>query len=155
MSDKLKEKSLTVVKTVDLKASIDRAFRHFTANIHVWWPLATHSISGKDARTVVFEAQTGGRIYEVDAEGREREWGRVLACEPPRRVLFSWVLEAPADATAVDVTFEALGPANCRFRLEHRGFELRSEGALWRDRYDQGWEGVATLYAGSLGRHTQ
>lgn len=151
MSDRLTTKPLTVVKTVDLNVAIDRAFRHFTANIHVWWPLQTHSISGKDARTVVFEQEIGGRIYEVDVDGREREWGRVLAWDPPRQILFSWVLEASADATTVDVTFEELGPTSCRLRLEHRGFEHRSEGALWRDRYDQGWEGITALYARSIG----
>lgn len=151
MSDSVHEARLTVVKTVDLKVSIDRAFQHFTRDMHVWWPLGTHSISGKDARTVLFEAEAGGRIYEIDVGGREREWGRVLACEPPRRVLFSWVLEAPADATEVEVTFDATGPSACRMRLKHHGFERRSEGAIWRDRYDQGWQGIVTLYANSIG----
>lgn len=140
-----------VVKALDLNVSADRAFSHFTENIHVWWPLATHSLAGSEAKSVVFEARAGGRIYEVEQSGREREWGRVSVCEPPRRLVFSWVLEAPADATEIEVTFESTAPSRCRLRLEHRGFERRGEGALWRGRYDQGWQGVLGGYHASLG----
>lgn len=139
-----------VVKIVDLKATAAKAFRHFTENIHVWWPLATHSLSLAEARTVVLEAKEGGRLYEVDASGREREWGRVLVCEPPRRIVFSWVLEAPADATEVEARFEDVAPGASRLLLEHRGWETRAEGALWRGRYDQGWIGVVGRFAETL-----
>lgn len=138
-----------LVKTIRLDASMERAFRHFTDNIHVWWPLANHSLSLAAAKSVVFEARAGGRIYEIEASGREREWGRVLVCEPPRRLVFSWVLEAPADATEVEVTFEEEGPG-CRLRLVHSGWERRREGALWRGRYDVGWDGVLAKLAASV-----
>ncbi|MBY0423874.1 MAG: SRPBCC domain-containing protein, partial [Parvularculaceae bacterium] len=87
---------------------------------------------------------------EIDAAGREREWGRVLVCTPPHRLVFSWVLEAPDDATEVEVSFEETGPERCRMRLEHRGWERRRDGALWRGRYDEGWSGVTEGFATSL-----
>ena len=90
---------LPVEKTLALKAAPQRAFAHFTDNIAAWWPLSSHSLSQGFARSVVFEAKVGGRIYEIDAAGREREWGRVQDCEPPHRLVFSWVLENPGDAT--------------------------------------------------------
>lgn len=137
-------------KTLELKASAARAFRHFTDNIHVWWPLATHSLALAAAKSVVFEARAGGRIYEIEASGREREWGRVLVCDPPRRLVFSWVLEAPEDATEVEARFEETGAQSCRLVLEHRGWDARRDGALWRGRYDYGWDGVIGQYASTL-----
>lgn len=131
-----------VVKTLSLNVSAARAFEHFTKNIHVWWPLATHSISLAAAETAVFEAKKGGRIYEVDKDGRQREWGQVLACEAPRRVVFSWVLEAPEKKTEVEVEFEETAPGKCTMTLTHRGWENRPDGAEWRGKYDQGWDGV-------------
>jgi uncharacterized protein YndB with AHSA1/START domain len=139
-----------VVKTLSLDASAARAFEHFTRNIHLWWPLATHSISLAAAKTVVFEAKEGGRIYEIDGEDRQREWGRVLACEAPRRLVFSWVLEAPEKATEVEVSFEMAGADKCTLTLIHRGWDNRPDGAEWRGKYDQGWDGVLTGYARSL-----
>ncbi len=140
-----------VVKVLDLKAPAAKAFRHFTENIHVWWPLATHSLALAQAQSVVFEAREGGRLYEIETTGREREWGKVLLCAPPSRLVFTWVLEAAADATEIEVTFEDLGPGGCRMRLEHRGWERRRDGALWRERYLHGWDGVLGLFDLSLG----
>ena len=139
-----------IVKTLRLNASCDKAFHHFTDNIHVWWPLAGHSLAQADAQTVKFEAREGGRIYEVEKSGKEREWGRVSACEAPHRLVFSWVLEKPADATEVEVSFEPDGEAACVMTLIHRGWDDRSDGVRWRDNYNQGWNGVLDAYRGSL-----
>lgn len=131
-----------IVKTMSLNASAARAFEHFTRNIHLWWPLATHSISLAAAKSVVFEAKEGGRLYEIDEDGREREWGRVLVCEAPHRVVFSWVLEASEKKTEVEIGFGETGPAKCLMTLTHRGWENRADGAGWRGKYDHGWDGV-------------
>ena len=136
-----------IVKNRDLGVSCDRAFHHFTDNIHLWWPLASHSLAGEDAATVKFKAREGGRIYEVERSGKEREWGRVKVCEPPRRLVFSWVLEAPADATEVEIVFEAKGENACAMRLVHRGWETHSKGEDIRNAYDNGWVGVVDRFA--------
>ena len=139
-----------IVKKLTLNATPARAFEHFTKSIHVWWPLATLSLSQAAAKTAVFEAHAGGRIYEIDKHGREREWGRVLACEPPRRLVFSWVLEQPDNATEVEVRFEPAGKDGCAFTLIHRGWDSRPQGGEWRGEYDEGWQGVLAGYAQSL-----
>ncbi len=139
-----------IVKTLTLKASCEKAFRHFTDNIHLWWPLASHSLSQVDAETVKFEAKKGGRIYEIDKSGVEREWGRVARCEPPHILVFSWVLEKPADATEVEVRFEADGEDACAMTLTHRGWDERSDGVKWRENYDSGWNGVLREFETSL-----
>lgn len=140
-----------VVKTLSLKAAPEKAFAHFTRNIAVWWPLRTHSLSQADARSVVFEAKEGGRIYEIDASGREREWGRVKICDAPNRLVFSWVLERPADATEVEVTFADDGKGGTDFTLNHRGWLETKSAAERRDMYDGGWVGVLSAYERTIG----
>lgn len=140
------EKIEPVVKTLSLNVSAEKAFHHFTANIHLWWPLSGHSLSQADAQSVVFEAHEGGRIYEVEKSGREREWGRVHHCDAPHRLIFSWVLEAPEKATEVEIEFADQGDGKSTLTLIHRGWENREDGAEWRGNYDTGWDGVLAEY---------
>lgn len=135
-----------IVKSIDLEADVEKAFGHFTRNIHLWWPLATHSLSQENAKTVVFEAKEGGRIYEIEKSGREREWGRVKVCEPPHRLVFSWVLEAPEKQTEVEVQFKGEGAGKSSLTLIHRGWDKRPDGVEWRAQYNQGWTGVLKAY---------
>lgn len=140
-----------VEKTLSLKATPARAFAHFTDNIGQWWPLAEHSLSHEEARGLVFEAKIGGRIYEIEASGRTREWGRVRECEAPHRVVFSWVLEKPADATEIEVTFEDDGKGGTSFKLVHRGWLETKSGADRRCMYDGGWLSVLSGFERTLG----
>ena len=139
-----------VEKTLSLKASPARAFAHFTDNMALWWPLGSHSLSQANAKTVVFEAKKGGRIYEIDVTGRDREWGRVKECEAPHRLVFSWVLENPAEATEVEVTFEDDGTGGTDFKLVHRGWLETKSGAERREMYAGGWTPVLDDYVSSL-----
>ena len=45
-----------VRKVVTVKASPERAFRRFTAEIARWWPLPSHSVGQTNAESVVMEA---------------------------------------------------------------------------------------------------
>lgn len=139
-----------VVKKLHLNAPAGKAFRHFTENIHLWWPLSTHSLSQNEAISVVMEARRGGRIYETTRDGKQREWGRVKECNPPNRVVFSWVLEDLPNATEVEVEFAEETQGRCVFTLTHRGWEAREDGAKWRDNYQSGWDGVLAAYAKTL-----
>lgn len=139
-----------VEKTLSLKASPEKAFAHFTDNIAVWWPLATHSLSQAEARTVTFEAKEGGRIYETDVKGRTREWGRVRECDAPHRLVFSWVLENPAEATEVEVTFDPDGKGGTNFKLVHRGWLETKSGVERREMYTQGWMPVLAALGETL-----
>lgn len=140
-----------IVKTLSLNASAQKAFDHFTKNIHVWWPVAEHSLSKDNIETVIFEAHTGGRIYEIEKSGKEREWGRVINCEAPNRIVFSWVLEAPDKATEIELLFKADGAEKTTFTLIHRGWENRADGVEWRGYYNEGWDGVLGGYNATIG----
>ncbi len=139
-----------IVKTLSLKASPERAFAHFTDKIGVWWPLAEHSLSHDQARGLVFEARSGGRIYEIEASGRMREWGRVKECDPPRRLVFSWVLENPAEATEIEVTFANDGRGGTNFTLVHRGWLETKSAAERRGMCENGWAPVLDNYRRGL-----
>ena len=112
-----------VRRAVTVKVSQARAFEVFTRNFGRWWP-ASHSIGKSPLRNAVIEPEIGGRWYEVGEDGSECEWGKVLAWDPPSRVLLAWQLGADwrFDAnlvTEVEVRFTAQGtstliPASAR-----------------------------------------
>lgn len=139
-----------IKKTLMLKAPPERAFDHYTKQIHVWWPLSTHSLSQSSAVHVTFETEEGGRIFETDHNGREREWGRVKLFDRPNRLIYSWVLEAPEKETEVEISFESDDAGGSVMTLVHRGWERRPDGGEARGQYVPGWESVLALYWQSL-----
>lgn len=139
-----------IVKRLTLRASPQRAFTRFTANIAVWWPLAEFSLSRKDAVDLTFEARPGGAIFETDNTGRRREWGRVLVCEPPRRLVFSWVLERVEGATEVEVLFEPGAAGATELTLIHRGWDGAASRGGRRESYEHGWPTVLAAFVASL-----
>src|SRR3712207_9114602 len=54
------------------------------------WPLRTHSVAQERAETVVMECHEGGRLYERATAGEESDWGRIVAWEPPHRIVYTW-----------------------------------------------------------------
>lgn len=117
---------LTVRKTVTVEAPRERAFAVFTEKIGSWWPLDDKSIGAAEAETAIIEPRAGGRWYERGIDGSECDWGRVIAYEPPARVVLDWQIGAdwrhdPALHSEVEVRFIAEGEARTRVELEHRG----------------------------------
>ena len=129
-----------VRKALTIKLAPARAFRLFTEEIAKWWPLATHSVGGMQAETVVFEGRVGGRIYERHRNGKTADWGTIRVWAPPQRVVFSWHPGRGDDAAQeVEVRFTVAG-CGTLVELEHRGWEkLGKDAAKTRDNYDQGW----------------
>jgi len=66
-----------------------RAFEVFVDEFGSWWP-AEYSWSGETLVRIAIEPRTGGMCVEVGPHGFRCDWGRVLAYEPPRRLVFSW-----------------------------------------------------------------
>lgn len=137
-------------KSIVVDAPVEQAFRVFTEGIATWWPLRTHSVGQERAETVVFEGRADGRLYERTSDREEHEWGRVLAWEPPRRIVYSWHPDRGDDTSQeVEIRFTPEG-AGTRLDLEHRGWErLGERGVEQRSSYDSGWDYVLGLYAGA------
>jgi uncharacterized protein YndB with AHSA1/START domain len=136
-------------RTVWVSSDTEAAYRRFTERFGDWWPVRTHSIGGRRTRRVVFETRAGGRIYEELADGRRFQWGRLLALDPPRRLLFTWhPSRDPETAQQVEVAFAPEG-AGTRVTLTASGWERWGPGASRARRgYRVGWGYVLNVWAG-------
>lgn len=120
---------------VTVAAPIEKAWRVYTAEYASWYPKG-HFIGAGPAETVEYEPWVGGRWFERTPDGAELLWGRVLAWEPPHRLLLAWMVGGdwttdpdPAHASEVEVRFTAEGPDRTRVELEHRHLERHGAGA--------------------------
>ena len=141
---------LAIRRSIHVEATPERAFDVFTGSIGSWWPLETHSIGamqGSPPQELHLEPREGGRFYEV-AGGEERSWGRVLAFDPPNRIVLEWHVNPANPATEIDVTF-APEDGGTRVELVHRGWERFADPTETRASYDSenGWTTVLGLYA--------
>ncbi|MFG1916250.1 SRPBCC family protein [Micromonospora sp. NPDC048898] len=127
-----------VRRQIVVNAPIERAFTVFTERFGDFKP-REHNLLQAPIVGTVFEPRVGGHIYDQGADGSECRWARILAYEPPTRVLFSWDIgptwqvETDPDLTSeVEVVFVAETSAQTRIELEHRHL----------DRHGPGWESV-------------
>lgn len=142
-----------VVKTVTVPCPPDRAFRLFTEGMGTWW-LPSHSVVKSGQDKLVIEPKSGGAWYEIGKEGERCDWGRVLAWEPPARLVLDWQLSAdfafdPSLHTEVEVTFQPEGKGTA-VRLEHRKLENYGNAAgQIAQAFDSpnGWGGLLAAFA--------
>ncbi len=123
-----------VTASIVVEVPIERAFSVFTADIGSWWPPQNHILEAELAE-MIFEPRVGGHIYDRGVDGSESRWARVLAYEPPERLVFSWDISLkweierdPGRTSEVEVRFIAQAPERTRVELEHRGIERHGEG---------------------------
>lgn len=155
------ELDLRVFKSVRVKAPIQRAWSVFVEQMETWWP-ATHHIGKTPFEAIFVEPRVGGRWYECNSEGRQCDWGTVLAWEPPHRVTFSWHVgpghDQPdwvcdpdiAKASEVEIRFTDEGQGTTLVELTHSKLERHGEGAeQLRDVFDGpgAWAGILELYS--------
>ncbi|OBC02973.1 SRPBCC family protein [Mycobacterium sp. 852002-40037_SCH5390672] len=132
---------------VVVNAPIERAFAAFTEQFGAFKP-REHNLLAVPIAETVFEPQVGGHIYDRGVDGSVCRWARILAYEPPHRVMFSWdigptwqVETDPAKTSEVDVRFTAESDERTRVELVHRHL----------DRHGTGWESVADGVDGDAG----
>ena len=137
----------TVRTSIVVEAAIERAFHVFTEDFGSFKP-PEHNLLEAEIAETVFEPRAGGHLYDRGVDGSECRWARVLAYEPPHRVLLSWdisprwQLETDHEATSEwEVRFVAETPERTRVELEHRHL----------DRHGEGWEGMREGVAGNDG----
>ncbi len=124
-----------VRRTVIVNAPTEKAFKVYTEGFTTWWP-PTHHVGKADLAEAILESREGGRWYERGVDGSECDWGRVLAFEPPGRLLLSWQIDGAwqsdpdlAHGSEVEVTFTDLGDGRTLVDLEHRSLERHGETA--------------------------
>jgi uncharacterized protein YndB with AHSA1/START domain len=154
MTNELRGTSVRLHVVVD--APIERAFRVFTEEFdHIKPP--EHNLLRVEIAETIFERRVGGHIYDRGVDGSECQWARVLAYEPPRRVVISWDISPqwqietnPEKTSEVEIRFIAEGPDRTRVEVEHR--HLDRHGAGWETERDSvGNEGGWPLYLRRFG----
>jgi uncharacterized protein YndB with AHSA1/START domain len=145
-----------VRRDVTVEAPAERAFSVFVERQSAWWP-ADYHIGEQAPEAIVVEPHQGGRWFERAPDGRECDWGRVLAWEPPNRIVLSWQINAEwqfdpdeAKGSEVEVTFTPSGPSSTHVQLEHRNFERHGAGApTVRESIagEGGWAGILARFA--------
>jgi uncharacterized protein YndB with AHSA1/START domain len=138
----------TSVRTeVVVEAPQERAFRVFTEQFDKIKP-REHNMLGVDIAESVFEPRAGGRVYDRGVDGSECQWARVIAYEPPERIVFTWDISPhwqletdPDRSSEVEVRFIPEAPDRTRLELEHRHL----------DRHGAGWESLREGVAGDQG----
>jgi uncharacterized protein YndB with AHSA1/START domain len=139
----------TSIRTsVVVEAPIEHAFRVFTEDFDKVKP-RDHNMLEVEIAESVFEPRVDGRIFDRGVDGTECQWARVLAYEPPNRLVFSWdigptwQIETDLEKTSeVEVRFMAEDENRTRVELEHRHLDRHGEG--WESERDavgseEGW----------------
>ena len=138
---------VVVRREIVVEAPIDKAFATFVERFGDIKP-PEHNLLGSPIARTTFDTHVGGYIYDVGEDGSECRWARILAYEPPDRVVFSWdigptwqIESDPANTSEVEVRFVADGTSRTRLELEHRHL----------DRHGPGWESVRDGIADDAG----
>ena len=128
----------SVRSSITVEAPLERAFSVFVDEFDAIKP-REHNMLGVDIAETVFEPRAGGHIFDRGVDGSECRWARVLAYEPPSRVVFTWDISPrwaietdPDKASEVEVRFVPESADRTRVELEHRNL----------DRHGEGWESV-------------
>ena len=137
----------SVKQSIVVEAPIAQAFKVFTEGFGRFKP-AEHNILAVPIAETVFEPRVGGYLYDRGIDGSQCRWARVLAYEPPNRVLLSWNINPrwqiesdPDKVSEWEVRFMAETAQRTRVEIEHRKLE----------RHGEGWESVRDGVAGDQG----
>jgi uncharacterized protein YndB with AHSA1/START domain len=137
----------TITRSVVVNVELEKAFATFTDRLGEFKP-PEHNLLAVPIAETVFEPRVGGHIVDRGTDGSECRWARVLAFDPPERVVFSWdigptwqVETDPDKASEVEVRFIAEAPDRTRVELEHR----------YLDRHGPGWQAVRDGIGGDQG----
>jgi uncharacterized protein YndB with AHSA1/START domain len=140
-----------VRKSIKVNAPQAHAFEVFARRFDAWWP-RDHHIGKSAMKEAVIEPRAGGRWYEKGDDGAECDWGRVLAWDPPNRLVLSWTINGKfqvdeAVESEVEVRFVAEDAGTTRVELEHR--IAAADAPALREAVDspRGWGSLLEIYA--------
>jgi uncharacterized protein YndB with AHSA1/START domain len=145
-------------QAVTVPVTLDRAFSTF-ADLARWWP-REYTWAADTLEDIGIEPRESGHCFERGPYGFTCHWGRVLAWEPPARLVLAWQIAPdrvpepnPAKASELEVRFGPAGTSGTRVELEHRAFARHGEAG---DSYRQamaspeGWPLLLDRYAATL-----
>lgn len=133
-----------IVCTIQVKAPPTRAFELFTTRMADWWPKGK-TLAKVPHAAITLEPRAGGGWFERDADGNEIHWGKVLAWQPPSRLLLAWQITCdfgydPNLVTEVELTFAPAAGGGTLVTLEHRNLErFGADAAGFAEKLGGGW----------------
>jgi hypothetical protein len=141
----------TIQKEITVAATRQTAFEVFVNQIGLWWPAAGHTEDCPMVK-VGLEPQTGGRWFGFNADGGERELGKVLIYDPYALFSLDWQTDAnlqyqPDLHTQVRVEFIPEGEKQTRVKLTHHDVHRLGEAASG---INEGWSGIMDTYQNFL-----
>ena len=127
-----------VRRSITVPVPVDEAFTVFTQRLGDVKP-PEHNLLAAPIASTVLQPWVGGHIIDRAVDGSECRWARILAYDPPDRLVFIWdispqwrVESDPDLASEVEIRFIADSPQSTRVELEHRHL----------DRHGPGWQAV-------------
>jgi uncharacterized protein YndB with AHSA1/START domain len=102
-------------QAVTVPVPAEAAFAAFV-DLAGWWPPGYTWAAADTLEAIGIEPREGGHCLERGPLGFTLHWGRVLAWEPPARLVFTWQIAPdrvpqpnPAKASEVEVRFLPVG----------------------------------------------
>lgn len=114
-----------VLVAMRVRATPERAFGAFTAEIGRWWrPNDLFLFSARGPGRLAIEPGPDGRLVELLNDGGVFEIGRIRVWRPPSELVLGWRQESfePGQETEVRVRFEPVGEGT-RITVEHLGWD--------------------------------
>lgn len=145
----------SIKRTVAIPLSFQEAYDKFVHEFNFWWPKA-YTWSQDQLQSISIDARQNGLCTEIGPHGFRCDWGRVVSIKAAEKITFTWQISPrrepvpdPAQASIVEVQFQAKADRQTLMHLEHRDFEKHGEGA---ENYqqamdsDSGWDYILDLY---------
>ena len=126
-----------LVRSIDLRCSVEHAFAVFTDQIDLWWPRG-HRRNRDAALTLTDDA-----LIEHAADGSVWIMAGITRKEPPHLLALDWFPGSAASPTSVEVRFAAEGEGT-RITVTHRALTAETQ-AIWPERVSRfmaGWDAV-------------
>jgi uncharacterized protein YndB with AHSA1/START domain len=134
----------SVRASVTVPVDPETAFRVFTDEIDAWYVRSRHSWVAPDrAVGIRFE---DGYLRELWSDGGHVDTGRVIAWDPPHRLVWADLLN-PTGAMEIEVAFTPVD-GGTEVTLEHRGLDTLPADVADRIRRGYSWNIALRWYAG-------
>jgi uncharacterized protein YndB with AHSA1/START domain len=106
----------------------------------VWMSASLKSLGlAGEIRRIEIDARVGGKFFFSDMrDGTEaRHWGSYLELDPPRKIVFTWIVDESeeADPSIVTITIQS-DPEGCTATIVH---EMDAQWAEYLSRTESGW----------------
>ena len=117
-----------VVQSTQVRSSLNHTFEIFIRDIGIWWPTQPFSYGTDRVISVNVERRLGGRVVETWIDGTTREWGELIAWNPPHGLAMTW--NVTGTPTEVEFRFRPIESDVTEVTVEHRGWEKLTEPEL-------------------------